>query len=243
MTSMTSALYDAFMDIVISAFSIVVLLLGLAIFSNHWRQSQDIPFELEPNRLLTRWPLLFVTGPRSLFYFSCYWNFYTVYLAEHGYEVFTLQLPWNSLRSRRRHLEKFLDFQEKNQKYFHLVLDSATFSEFEDLLRRRKSAALISLTEVQDNQNATTSYSLSAFPVPTDRIDCHSQVKASFFLELAYKFHRITLRSRKYLYPLASLSTLGAVPSTALSQGRSLLERAQTLAEMDLRTGNEDVHK
>ncbi|WP_374028861.1 hypothetical protein [Bdellovibrio bacteriovorus] len=154
------------MDIIVFILSVAVFLLGLALFSNRVRARQEIPFDLKPNCLLTRWPLLFVTGPRSIFYFSSYWNLYTSFLAEHGYEVFTLHLPWKDSEERRERVAHFLDQQEKHQRRFHLFVDTPTLTELKDLLAQRKSPAVISLSEIRDAHVPAEPGSLKGFPPP-----------------------------------------------------------------------------
>lgn len=219
------------MDVIVFSLSLLVFILGLAIFSNRARAHQEIPFELKPNCLLTRWPLLFVTGPRSLFYFSKYWNIYTVFLAEHGYEVFTLHLPWKNAEQRKERFRQFLEQQEKTQRRFHLVLDAPTMEEFSDLLASRRSLSVISITELADvGTEDPRALSLKAYPIPKEVIEIPAS-SASLLLELSYSLHRQSAKNKK----LASLNVLGANTKTALENSHRLLTRAQTLAEMDLR--------
>nr|BFD62631.1 hypothetical protein BdHM001_13120 [Bdellovibrio sp. HM001] len=218
------------MDILLLAMTTTVFLLGLALMSNRARRRQNVAFELKPNCLLTRWPLLFVTGPRSIFYFSTYWNLYTVFLAEHGYEVFTLHLPWNKADLRKERFEHFLKQQEDLGRRFHLVVDTPTWQEFQDLLRHRRSSSVLSITEITDaGQNSPQA--LQAFPIPTADLEMPAYNKGSLFLNLSYHLHKQLVRRAG----LNSLNSLGAFPESALKNSMLLLERAQTLAEMDLR--------
>lgn len=74
--------------------SLVVLsaLLPIALFiSLNLRRARRSPaVHLVPNCLLTRYPICFVHGRPSPFYFSRYWNAVPRYLSEHGYEVTAL---------------------------------------------------------------------------------------------------------------------------------------------------------
>lgn len=86
------------------------------------------PEHLTPNCLLTRSPVVFVTGLRSPFYFRHYWNSLPLFLAEHGYDVEVLRLPWVDKEQRRAWARKLL-----NGKTCHLVMDSRTAEELADL--------------------------------------------------------------------------------------------------------------
>lgn len=219
------------MDLILSSLCLLVFLLGLALFSNQARTRQEIPFELKPNCLLTRYPLLFVTGPRSIFYFKSYWNLYPVFLAEHGYEVFTVHLPWNSPKERAQRLRQFLSQQEDLQRQFHLIMDSSSFLEFHELFRRTPSTSIRSLTEVCGYNFSKQKNPLSSpMPIPHADIHCQEAPHPSFLLRLTYHLHETWTQKK-----LPSLSVLGAVKKSALTNALELLERAQTLAEMDLR--------
>lgn len=220
------------MDFIVILLSLFVITLALAIFSNRARARKEIHFELQPNCLLTRWPLVFVTGPRSFFYFDKYWNQYTSFLAEHGYEVFNVRLPWNKTTLRKERFKEFLKQQEQARQKFHLFLDSPTFAEMEDLLRNHNGTCLISVTEISDAGKSHPSSSLKPFPFPVGLIELNPDGKASFFTKLSYTLHLASLTR----YRLLSLSSLGAAPETFLTNAKMLLERAHDLAETDLRS-------
>lgn len=222
------------MDFIYFALSLSVFLLSLALFSNRVRARQELQFDLTPNCLLTRWPLLFVTGPRSIFYFSKYWNVYTSYLAEHGYEVFTLHMPWTKASERLARLQFFLKQQEEKKAGFHIVLDSYTKNELEEFLRANPSSVIRSINEIHDGdafELNKSPLSLRALPVPYGHVECLPAQRAGLFFELSYNLHRRFLKTKN----LPSLSTLGGSRKTQLGNCSLLLERARTLAEMDLR--------
>lgn len=225
----SSTFYNNAVDVILLALSFTVFLLGLALLSNRARRLTDTAFELKPNCLLTRWPILFVTGPRSIFYFSSYWNLYSPFLAEHGYEVFTLHLPWNDLHQRKERFEHFLSQQEDLKRHFHLVVDAPTFTEFQDILRQRKSPSVSSITQICSGDTKSTG--LQAFPIPKADLEMKDSPRGSLFLHLSYRLHKQVVRRKN----LNTLSSLGALPDTAMENSLQLLERAQTLAEMDLR--------
>ncbi len=76
--------------------------------------------------------MVFITGPRSIFYFRKYWNAYPEILAEHGYEVFTLHLPWRG-PARFSKMKKFLKLHESKEKKYHFICDDFSFSELRGL--------------------------------------------------------------------------------------------------------------
>lgn len=81
--------------------------------------------ELMPNRLMTRKPIVFVSPLRSPFYFAKAWNDWPEVLAEHGYEVRLLELPWSDLWLRRETLIKWKDALAHS----HIVADPSSTEE------------------------------------------------------------------------------------------------------------------
>lgn len=220
------------MAFILFVLSSSVILIGLAILSNRLRAAQVFHFELKPNCLLTRWPILFITGPRTLFYFSSYWNIYSPFLAEHGYETFTLHLPWAQLEARKKRFLEFLEIQEKAGKRFHLFMDPATLHDLDNLLRDRSYNCLASLTEIGDAPTLSlTRQGLQPFPLVTGTIDCQLAKSIPPSLKITYYLHRLFIRR----HDIISLSALGACDETALHNAALVLSRAQTLGEMDLR--------
>lgn len=88
---------------------------------------------LRPNCLLTKYPLAFISGPRSLFHHERLGAGLQDFLAAHGYRVFCPVLPFRSSALRREVLRKWLAVQvDKN---FHFFLSPKTQMEFGDLLQ------------------------------------------------------------------------------------------------------------
>jgi len=156
-------------------FSIPFLALAFAIFTNLYREHRRYPFALKPNCLLTRKPVVFITGPRSIFYFRKYWNAYPEILAEHGYEVFTLALPWRG-QERSQCLQMYLEKQAARGLKYHFICDRYTSEELRNLFE--KSSSVASLTILEDQQEVT-----ETAPTP------------SFFLGLSYRLHGWACRS------------------------------------------------
>jgi hypothetical protein len=203
-------------DLISFILCLLVFFVGLAVFSNRFRRTHLLEFELKPNCLLTRWPVVFVTGSRSLFYFSRYWNLYPVFLAEHGYEVFTIHLPWKSQDERRARLRGVLNDKDKK---FHLVMDANTALELKEILQNHP--AVMSVTTLRDSgaKNQLPFYSIEMTESPS----------ISPLLASSYWLHRKFIGTEG----LPSLDTLGALPKSALNNSRLLLARMQELAETD----------
>ncbi len=202
-------------------------------FSNFKRKrnASNAQYKLIPNCLLTRSPLLFLTGPRSLFYFTAYWNTYTAYLAEHGYEVFNLKLPWNNSAQRSQRFGQFLLEQEKNNNGFHLFLDSSTLEEFNDQLCQRHSPSILSLTEITTPGKECSLNPHQPFPYPFHSLKCSKNDKSDLLGLVAFTFHKWTLKEYKNL---PTFETLGGCEKTALKNSNELLARAIFLAEEEV---------
>jgi hypothetical protein len=218
-------------DLLIFALYFLVVVLTLALLANVSRKRRNYKFDLVPNCLLTRWNVLFVTGPRSMFYFTNYWNIYPVFLAEHGYEVFTLHMPWSKPALRAKYFRHFLEKQSELNRHFHLVMDSSTLSEFQEMLRQEKPACIASVTEISDPNAAEVVTGLKPFPVPFERVmTLPEKNNGNWMWRLAFDLHR-GLKAGHYI---PELSTLGGNPSVELENAKLLLERVRVLAETDL---------
>lgn len=223
------------MDFILFVLSFSVFIIALALFANRARAAQDPHFELKTNCLLTRYPLLFVTGHRSLFYFSKYWNIYTPYLAEHGYEVFTLHLPWANPKQRLQRLQQFVAQQTADKTQFHLVMDTNTLTEFETYFKDSAPEIFLSVTEIkdprpQDHAPVVSLQKLKAYPFPVHTIECVEAQPSTFFFDLSYRMHLFTLKAAQR----PSLSCLGGCAKTQFQNAALLLEQAQQLAESDM---------
>ena len=100
--------------------------------------------ELRPNCLLTRYPIAFVAGRRSLFRLTDHWNCIPHYLREHGYEVLVIEpapgkSPLNSITAA---------LGEAGGR-FHLIADSSGEALLQGVARA-KMANVASLTVVRN---------------------------------------------------------------------------------------------
>lgn len=202
------------------------LLALLAFFLHNWKRAQlrEVQ-ELKLNCLLTSSPLVFIPGKRSVFYFMAYWNEIPHWLASHGYDVFTLPLPWKNPKRRLEALETFFRRQSEAKEKIHLFIDSSSLDEITSLLEKADPSCLSSVTLVGKNleKNLNLSPRCSIAIEETELPEESSSASPLFWL-----LHRIwTLQFQK-----VSLSQLGWKLSRL--QGDFLLERVQFLAERDL---------
>lgn len=130
----------------------------------------------------------------------------------------------------------FLNEQQKAGRHFHLFMDQPTLEAFEDFLRQSKSDVIKSLTEIADLNTTSKNRPprLSSLPFPGGLVECPASSRSPFLLKAAFRLHRAFLKDQA----LPSLSTLGAPSDVSIQNSLLLLERAQALAEMDLREDN-----
>ena len=101
------------------------------------RLKRNINFELRPNCLMTRHPLVFIPGRFSFFYFSKYWNNIPQYLKEHGYEVIEAKLSFKSLFFHKKSLVESLKSLSLKHKKFHVIFDPSQISQANHLAKTK----------------------------------------------------------------------------------------------------------
>lgn len=208
------------MEPIIYFLCFAVLSISLAVFANKARRTHRLHFELKKNCLLTRWPVVFLTGQRSIFYFSRYWNLYPVLLAEHGYEVFTLHLPWKSSSERSEWMRSFL--KEQHRKKYHFVMDAPTALQMKNLLWAHPAA--VSVTVVTNTGPKPGPENLQFRP-----LEMTGTGQAGLLLKFSFWLHELLTKNSQG----PTLDTLGALQDSALANGTLLLARMQELAEED----------
>lgn len=119
-------------------------LIAFAVAVNLRRRPRE-PAELEPNCVLTRYPVDFWTGRRTIFHFRETWGGLPVHLAAHGYDARTVRLPWSGAEARRAFARRRLESPR------HLVLDWATAEELEVVLRERPPLSLTVIDPVHES--------------------------------------------------------------------------------------------
>ncbi len=86
---------------------------------------------LRPNCLLTKSPLVFVPGPRSLFHYQYPYGYLPQFLHEHGYVTKMVSLPFRRSAARKLAFEKWLN--TVTGKHFHLVMDQLVYDELKSV--------------------------------------------------------------------------------------------------------------
>jgi hypothetical protein len=99
------------------------------------RRARLANLELTPNCLLTRYPIVFISTPPSLFRFRDPWHDVAAYLREHGYDVF--EIPVSSVLT-----QSVIEFGP-----CHVIADSAQTALLQSL-SERKIATLETITLV-----------------------------------------------------------------------------------------------
>ncbi len=100
--------------------------LAVHVAIDYFRSLRLRDIALVPNCLLTRYPIVFITGRRSVFYFLNYWNQVPAFLAAHGYEIEVLELPW---RGSDRRLDALKAVLVARRRPCHLIGDSSIEAE------------------------------------------------------------------------------------------------------------------
>ncbi len=87
---------------------------------------------LRPNCLLTRSPLVFISGPRSLFSPQKMGADLQDFVLAHGYQIESMWLPFRSASNRKIFIERW--FQKNKSRSFHFFVASETWIEFKQIL-------------------------------------------------------------------------------------------------------------
>lgn len=219
-----------------------VSVLAMLVVLNQRRANSNWSFELKPNCLLTRYPLLFISGPRSLLYFRKYWNQIPHFLSSHGYEVMELSLPWRNRALRQEHLNRFIAQAEALGMSLHIIGDAACVPELQKLAAQR-SSAVHSCSLITSGQ--VVNQSSNAKPRPEELRPLQYQVNEvhlpgtqllapapSLFWRLLIQLHNWVTQPEQGLDPVTV-----AIPQVSDPQAvaHHYLNLAISLAESDLK--------
>lgn len=216
---------------------LIGILLGFSFlalcFLGNYLRSFDHPIkELTPNCLLTRYPLVFIPGPRSLFYFLKYWNEIPHFLASHGFEVFSLNLPWRKSALRMQKLERFLQEKSSSPKErIHLFIDQSSAREVADLLKNQSFSCIASLTWIRteaDSDSFLTDLKGLRLPMEDLVLTPHALATKTSSQALFWKMHLFS--TGQGLEQRLQVRGFGLNDSFK----HELLSRTQFIAERDL---------
>lgn len=87
---------------------------------------------LRPNCLLTRYPLIFITGLRSLFHHRPLGTDLQDFLTAHGYRVLCPAMPFRNSDMRKSYLLRWLRTQPEQR--FHFVAGEQTANELQEVI-------------------------------------------------------------------------------------------------------------
>ncbi len=106
---------------------------------------------LRPNCLMTKSPLIFVPGPRSLLFYKKPFGILPEFLFEHGYQTLVLPLPFQGKARRQQALQEWL--ASNNLKNFHFIADHTTYHEFSNIALESQTLSVTVITSSETNSN------------------------------------------------------------------------------------------
>ncbi len=208
----------------------VFVSLGL-ISINYLRLKRRVTPQLIPNCLLTRYPVYFITGRRSLFYFMNYWNDIPFYLKEHGYDVRVQHMSW---RDNKKRTIELTDFIFKLSGPIHLIADSSLEDEMRSLAELHlANLASISLVESNNRIRKLTTEHLKPKNDGIQRIFIHKKEPSGFtnrVSNLALKANNLA----NYPNPPVQAAEIGLGQSPEHQTMKPYLDHLISLAEKDL---------
>lgn len=101
---------------------------------------------LRPNCLLTKYPLVFITGTRSVFFYEKLGEQLQSFIADHGYMVLSPAMPYRSVQLRKKYLTQWLQQQEHLQ--FHFVLSKRSHQELSEVVEIFHNSTFTIISEI-----------------------------------------------------------------------------------------------
>jgi len=206
----------------------LVICLLTVVYTQMWnaKRANSTTVELTPNCLLTRYPLLFLSGKRSIFYHGNYWNSLPDYLAQHGYEVFNCELKYRDHKKRTEEIRQVFESLDNQNNKLHVVVDSTSIQEVKTLLENTLFHSIASITYVHDHSSGDVSCS-RLFPIKSAIEEITLSLKTP--QPLAWRLHRFYISDAD-----RTPAALGYAKSKDLEQIKEqFLRRAIELAERD----------
>lgn len=233
MLILTVALFSALISIIAA--------IAFQVYRRRERRRAMHSLELKPNCLLTRYPLVFISGRRSPFRLFDHWNEIPLYLREHGYDVWEIDaLPE---KGRTDAILKAMDELPSSQ--CHLICDYSSLDELENLARSKHSK-IASLTCVRNSKTRVQTKPVVPTPEdlkPLDNAIEYLDIKPTEPRQLNWRtlmagfclfiHNRVFLDRSRRIDPIET-----AEFETSFEIASRFLEHAVSLAERDLMSGN-----
>lgn len=237
------------MLIFFTALTLSALVIGASLlFQVSQRRMRAVRFrglELKPNCLLTRYPMAFISGPRTLFRLFDHWNDIPLYLREHGYEVFVIEPAGRTRLERTESVRVAVSQLETN---CHLIADGSLEFELEELARM-KMPHVTSLTVVKTrlrerfasreptlsvNDLRPTATAVEIFEIESIEFPLRGFAhRMKLVLLGAHNF--LIKRRTQFVHPLETAEFSSARPGFVIEQ--RFLDLAISLAERDVLQG------
>lgn len=114
---------------------------------------------------MTKYPLVFLNGPRSLFFYEKLGGSLQDYIQAHGYQVLYPSLSFRNKKLRILQLNEFL--KKQNSEQFHFVAGPKTQLEFKEVLAQYPLSTITNPEDftisIDPNINISLSYKLHMF--------------------------------------------------------------------------------
>ena len=124
---------------------------------------------LRPNCLLTRYPIIFLSGRTSLFRFGSSWRDIPDWLEAHGYDVLVFKFSSNSHQKRINELKSFLELSKGDP--YHFVGEKSSIKELE-WLQSLNNKCVKSLTIGEAPRHSHSKYLSWAISLAENEMTC-----------------------------------------------------------------------
>ena len=185
---------------------------------------------LVPNVLLAKWPIAFVTGPRSAFWSVEYWSFAPRFLAAHGFVTLALDLPWRDASLRERALRLRLD---RSPTPCHLIFDSASrrLAEATASWHHARTASITVTVSAGRNDPERSAHGIRLLTI--DRPTARTAALSGRCARSALALHRASIALRRTGERAPATEEIAAFDES-LHVERQILAHAVSLARDDL---------
>jgi len=208
--------------------------LGFQVLERRHRARRFKTLTLKPNCLLTRYPIAFLSGPRTVFRLFDHWNSVPLYLREHGYEVYVIEPSGPSLEARSASVMSALTSLGR----CHLIADGSLEADLDAIAALRPlEVSSYTVVKTADRARYQRSNSISPRDLKPSLVDIFEingsvasgfRAKAKLILLMAHNF--LIQRRTRFVHPFET-----AEVSQGFTSEESFLDLAISLAERDFR--------